>query len=225
MKTSSVYLSFFTLSLSQTYTHIHNTAHPLTTFVFALETNGLLILMSCQQVPTTFLYSLVGNFVVSFPILILSLNRDGTATESAGGDDIMLPLASEAVVIFIFQNTLLTYLSYIMDRDLRKYFVQTNRLLDANMQVKIRYENPFSVDTVQAFGQQQNSQGGKFGSNISPIGSWTLDFALVNLENKIAEGGGGAVYKATYAVCLHENSLEDHHTKHSNTGTLIKMWL
>ena len=42
-----------------------------------------------------------------------------------------------------------------MDRDLRKYFVQTNRLLDANMQVKIKYENPFSVDTVQAFGQQQ----------------------------------------------------------------------
>ena len=181
--------------------------------------------MSCQQVPTTFLYSLVGNFVVSFPILILSLNRDGTATESAGGDDIMLPLASEAVVIFIFQNTLLTYLSYIMDRDLRKYFVQTNRLLDANMQVKIRYENPFSVDTVQAFGQQQNSQGGKFGSNISPIGSWTLDFALVNLEKKIAEGGGGAVYKATYVVCLNESSLEDHHTNQLNAGTLTKMWL
>ena len=77
------------------------------------------------------------------------------------------------------------------------------------MQVKIRYENPFSVDTVQAFEKQQNSQGGKFGSNISPIGSWTLD-ALVNLE-KIAEGGGGAVYKATYVVCLNESSLEDHH--------------
>ena len=80
-----------------------------------------------------------------------------------------------------------------MDRDLRKYFVQTNRLLDANMQVKIRYENPFSVDTVQAFGRQQSSQVGNFGSDVSPIGSWTLDFALVNLEEKIAEGGGGAV--------------------------------
>ena len=69
------------------------------------------------------------------------------------------------------------------------------------------------------------SQGGKFGSNISPIGSWTLDFALVNLEKKIAEGGGGAVYKATYVVCLNESSLEDHHTNQLNAGTLTKMWL
>ena len=173
-------------------------SHPMTTFVFALETNGILILMSCQHIPTTFLYSLVGNFVVSFPILVFSLSKDGAA--NVGGDDIMLPLVSEAIVIFIFQNTLLTYLSYIMDRDLRKYFVQTNRLLDANMQVKIRYENPFSVDTVQAFGRQQSSQVGKFGSDVSPIGSWTLDFALVNLEEKIAEGGGGAVFKATYVL-------------------------
>ena len=55
--------TFLTL-LSQTYTHTQHS--PSVDVRVCARDDGLLILMSCQQVPTTFLYSLVGNFVVSF---------------------------------------------------------------------------------------------------------------------------------------------------------------
>eukprot|EP00940_MAST-03C_sp_MAST-3C-sp2_P000497 g497.t1 len=187
------------------FCEVENVPMPLTAQAMIVQFYSLLLVFSCAS-GVCFWRVLWGNLIASLSLIVLQFRSDVWLREDVSSNR----QGAETLYIWFLINSFLTVLSYRNELQLRVSFIQTCRLEEANMEVRVQMRsmrNPFSVARIEEYvGMREmirDSSTGSFRGLLNhnlkeSIGEWALDFHRLRFERQIARGGGGIVWRGRY---------------------------